>query len=105
MEKLKQTFQRVKDFIRGVNPKKRRIFIAVAALVIVISIGTALFLNKKEYNVLFTGLTGEEATEIMGKLQEKGVEYKSQGDGTILVDAKVEEKIRAELVYAIVSVP
>ena len=99
MEKLKQTFQRVKDFIRGVNPKKRRIFIAVAALVIVISIGTALFLNKKEYNVLFTGLTGEEATEIMGKLQEKGVEYKSQGDGTILVDAKVEEKIRAELVY------
>lgn len=99
MEKVKQTFQRIKDFIQGIDPKRRRLIIAVIALVIVVSVGSALLLNRKEYTVLFTGLNSEEATEIMGKLTEKGVEYKSQGDGTILVDAKVEEQIRAELVY------
>ena len=59
----------------------------------------AVWLNTRPYEVLFSELTNEEASEIIGKLQEDGVDYKYQNDGTILVPAAQEELLKAQLVY------
>lgn len=99
MEKVKQVYQNSVEKVKGADPKKRNIAIAVVVLVLAISIGTAFKLNKKEYNVLFTGLNDQEGSEIIGKLQEKGIAYKYEDGGIILVDSSVEEQIRAELVF------
>ena len=99
MEKVKQVYNRAKDSVQGTDPKKRNMIIGIAAAIIIISVATAFILNKKEYNVLFTGITDQEGSEIIGKLQEKGIDYKYESGGTILVDSAVEEQVRAELVY------
>lgn len=99
MGKLKELFQRLKDTAQGISPKKRNAMIAITALILVVSVASAYMLNKKEYNVLFTGLNDQEGSEIIAKLQEKGIGYKYENGGTILVDSAVEEQIRAELVY------
>lgn len=83
----------------GLSGKRKKQIAVLTILILIISIGTAAFLNAKSYNVLFTGLNEQEASEIMGKLQSKGVSYKYEDGGTILVDGKEAEKIKAELVY------
>ncbi|MDO5062375.1 MAG: flagellar basal-body MS-ring/collar protein FliF [Peptostreptococcaceae bacterium] len=98
-EKVKFYLERIKGTIGGLSGKRKKQIVVMTLLILVISIGTAAFLNAKSYNMLFTGLNEQEASEIMGKLQSKGVSYKYEDGGTILVDAKEEEKIKAELVY------
>ncbi len=99
MEKIKQSYQRTKAVAGNISPKKRNLIIGIAVLIVAISIGSALMLNKVKYNVLFTGLNDKEGSEIIAKLQEKGIGYKYEDGGTVLVDSAVEEQIRAELVY------
>lgn len=99
-EKLKDLWDKFKLQYTNLNPKlKKRIFI-IAFIVIAFSVGTALFLNNKPYEPLFSGLNQEEATEIMGKLQEMGVEYKYSNDGEISVTNDQVDQVKAELVYA-----
>lgn len=98
-EKVKMYLEKAKDVLDSVSSKRKKQIIALVVLILVLSIGTATYLNKVAYNVLFTGLNEKEASEIIGKLQSKGVSYKYQDDGTILVDSKEEERIKAELVY------
>ncbi len=98
-EKIKELWDKFKLQYTNLNPKlKKKIFI-IALIVIVFSVGTALFLNNKPYEPLFSGLNQEEATEIMGKLQEMGVEYKYSNDGEISVTDDEVDKVKAELVY------
>ncbi len=77
---------------------KRLIVIGLIALVIV-AIVLAFVLNRSGYVVLFSDLTEEEATEIVGKLQEDEVDYQYKGDGRILVDEAVADQTRANLAF------
>ncbi|MDD3569814.1 MAG: flagellar basal-body MS-ring/collar protein FliF [Lachnospiraceae bacterium] len=97
-EKLKNIGSKIKERYNKVNPKLRKIIIIATVLVLAFSIGTAVYLNKKTYEVLFSGLNQQEASEIMGVLQEKAVAY-NYSDGTISVDKTVVEQVKAELVY------
>ncbi len=98
-EKVKFYLEKAKDVLDGISSKRKKQIAALVLLIVLISVGTAVYLNKVAYNVLFTGLNEQEASEIIGKLQSKGVSYKYQDGGTILVDSKEEERIKAELVY------
>lgn len=98
-EKVKFYLEKAKDVLDGISSKRKKQIAALILLIVLISVGTAVYLNKVAYNVLFTGLNEQEASEIIGKLQSKGVSYKYQDGGTILVDSKEEERIKAELVY------
>ena len=98
-DKAKFYFEKIKNAYGSVHPKRRKQLLVAALLVLAVSVGVASFLNMKRYDVLFVGLNDQEASEIMGKLQEKGVGYRYENDGTILVDSKHEERIKAELVY------
>lgn len=98
IEKIKNFGSKIKEKYNKISPKLRRTIIIVTVLVLAFSIGTAVILNRKSYEVLFSGLNQEEATEIMGVLQEKVVGYK-YSDGTISVDKTVVDQVKAELAF------
>ncbi|MBC6678304.1 flagellar basal-body MS-ring/collar protein FliF [Zhenpiania hominis] len=84
----------------GKLSKKTKILIAVIAVIVIAgAIITAVILNHKEYVVLFSDVSEEEATQIVGHLQDSGVDYQYEGDGTIMVEESVADQTRADLVY------
>ena len=102
-ERLQNLWQTAKEKTEAISSKlsakTKKILLALIVLVIAGSIGLALWLNHKPYGELFSGLTQEEASEIMGKLQEDGIAYKYNEDGTIFVPEEQAEQLKAQLVY------
>lgn len=98
-EKIKAIWDKVKQKYTSLNPKLKKSIFGIAFIVIAFSVGMALFLNNKPYEPLFSGLNQEEASEIMGKLQDMGVAYKYSNDGEISVTKDVVEQTKAQLVY------
>lgn len=59
-------------------------------LVIAVSVALALVLNNRPYETLVTGLTTDEASAIVGKLDEYGAtDYKIEGDTIKVPEAEV----------------
>jgi flagellar M-ring protein FliF len=98
-EKVKELFGKLKQQSSKLSPKMKRTMFIGALLAIIFSVGVAFFLNNKPYATLFSGLDQQEASEIIGKLQDSGVNYKYSDNGTISVPKDQEEKLKAELVY------
>lgn len=106
--KIRQRIDAVKDklkqnkagelFGRLGKGTKRLVVIGAVALVI-LAIVIAVILNRSSYVVLFSGLSEEEATKIVGKLQDEEIDYRYKGDGIIMVDEAVADKTRANLAY------
>lgn len=68
----------------------RNIALAVAALTLVAILGTILLKNvsKEDYAVLYTGLSPDDAGQILTVLQEENIPYKVEGNGTIILVPK-----------------
>lgn len=98
-ERLLNIWQGVKEKAGTLSSKTKKLIIGALAVCILLSIGIAVWLNTRPYEVLFSGLSNEEASEIIGKLQEKGIPYQYEEDGTILVPEAQEEMLKAQLVY------
>ena len=98
-ERLEDLLAKVKETTQNLSSKTKKIIIIGLVLSVLASIGFAIMLNNKPYEVLFANLNAQEATEIMGKLQEKGVPYKYETNGTILVPKEQEAQLKADLVY------
>lgn len=98
-ERLQNIWQTVKEKVTALSSKTKKLIIGAVILCIAVSVGLAIFLNNKPYEVLFSELSSEEASKILTRLQEDGVEYKYQDGGTILVPAEQEEELKAQLVY------
>lgn len=98
-ERLQNTWQTVKEKVTALSSKTKKLIIAAVILCIALSVGIAVFLHTRPYEVLFSELSSEEASKIITRLQEDGIEYKYQDGGTILVPAAQEEALKAQLVY------
>ncbi len=98
-ERLQNIWQTVKEKAGSLSSKTKKLIIGALILCVVLSVGLAVWLNTRPYEVLFSELSSEEASEIITRLQEDGVDYKYQNDGTILVPASQEEALKAQLVY------
>ncbi len=98
-ERLLNIWQGAKEKVAVLSSKTKKLIAGALIFCVLLSIGVAVWLNNRPYEVLFSGLNSEEASEIIGRLQEEGVEYKYQNDGTILVPAAQEEELKAQLVY------
>lgn len=64
--------------------------VALGALVIMWSQGPS-------YNVLYSNLTNEEASEVVQSLEGANIPYKLRGDGAITVPAKIVHEVRMNL--------
>lgn len=97
-EKLQIALDKVKSYFDGEKKKKRIITAAIILVaVIAVSVVIAIRLNNRPYETLFTGLTTDEASAIVGKLTEYGAtDYKIVGD-SIQVPAKDEPNLKAKL--------
>lgn len=98
-ERIQAIRTKIKEATKGLSDKTKKIIIIGVIASLVVSVGIAVWLNNRPYEMLFSNLTNEEASEIMGKLQEQGVEYKYETNGTILVPQDQAEQLKAQLVY------
>lgn len=97
--KEKITQSKAGAFFGKLGKKAKILIIAAVVAVIAIAVILAVVMNQKDYVVLFSGVSEEEATQIVGKLQEDSVQYQYKGDGTILVEESVADQTRANLAY------
>lgn len=94
---MKERLNVVKEYLAKINRRTKIIAAIAAAIIVVGAIVITLILNHKDYVVLFSDVTEEETTQILAKLQEMNVEYKSDGSGNIQVPEKVADTTRAQL--------
>ncbi|HIX28132.1 MAG TPA: flagellar M-ring protein FliF [Candidatus Blautia stercoravium] len=95
---MKEKFEQVKEFVAKLSSKTKKLIVVGALLLIAVAVSVAVVLNNQPYEVLFSGLSTEEAQQIVEKLQEDGTEFKYQGDSTILVKKDVLDVTKAKLV-------
>lgn len=101
-ERIISILTKIKETVKNFSAKTKKIIVVGVAISVLLSVGIAVWLNNRPYVTLFSGLSNEEASEIMGKLQEDGVDYKYESlssGSTILVPESEGEKLKAELVY------
>lgn len=97
-EKFQSGLKKVKDLYAGEH-KSKYIKITAVGLVVIIAVAVilALVLNNQPYETLVTGLTTDEASAIVGKLDEySATDYKIEGD-TIKVPEDQVANLQAKL--------
>lgn len=97
-EKLQGELEKIKKLYTGEKRAKviKRTVIVLLAVVLV-AVVVALVLNNRPYETLFTGLSTDESSAIIGKLEEYGVtDYRIEGD-SIKVPAADEPRLKAQL--------
>lgn len=103
VEKWKKKTGEIWDKIKGMFgkiPEGLRKWLLIGAVVLLVgAVGLALVLNHKEYSVLYSEVTQEDAAAIGQKLQEMGVEYQLKPNGDIVVPREQEDRLRASLAY------
>lgn len=94
---IKEIFPRLKEKAEKTGAGTRKAILLGGIGIIAFAVVLALILNHKEYAVLYSRVTSEEAAEITSKLQETGVAYQYKGNGDVLVDKKEVDLVRAQL--------
>lgn len=90
-------FKPLKEYWDKMEKKRRITSIVIAAVALLLIIILVLLLNRTEYAVLYSGLSSQEAGEILVRLEEMEVDAKAQGTGTILVPEAQEDSLRMQL--------
>ena len=98
ISELKEKYlQPVKDFWGGLEPPKRKKIGIAAGVLLILIVALVVYLNYTPYTVLYRDLDSTEASEILTKLQEKGITVKMEGQGTILVPENQEAALKMQL--------
>lgn len=95
---MKEKFGQFKEFVGRFSRKTIALVVGGAAVLIAAAIVIAVVLNNRPYTELFSGLGQEEAQQIVQKLQEDGIEYRFNGESTIMVKEDVVDQTKATLV-------
>lgn len=90
---------KIKEFFGKLNDKTKKLLIVavIGVAVVVGAVVIALSLRENPYEVMFTGVGSEEAKQIIGKLQEDGIDYQYE-NGDILVPTALLDTTKAMLV-------
>ena len=98
--KLKELWEKVKDFFKNMSMKMRIILCAVLVAVVVLIAVLAVTATNQPYATLFTNLSNSEASAILDYLEENGFsDYRLEGD-TIYVRAGQQDILTAQLIQA-----
>lgn len=97
MDFLKKIFSGIDKAAGEKVQKHKGLYIALSLVAITAIVCAAILLNQKKYTVLYSGMTTEDAGEMLTMLEEMGVDAKAQGTGTILVDSDNADEVRMEL--------
>ncbi|MCI8677527.1 MAG: flagellar M-ring protein FliF [Lawsonibacter sp.] len=95
--KLKGFWEKIKGFFTKLNKKTRILLGACAAVLLILIVAAVVLLNRKEYAVLYGGLTANETSTVLKYLSDNGVtDYQIRGD-TILVPKGRETQLQAQM--------
>jgi flagellar M-ring protein FliF len=90
-----------RDFVRFVAalPLAKKISIAAVILMVIAGFGVMFFVvNQENYQVLYNGLSPDDAGTIVSRLKEQNIPYKiTSGGGTVMVPEKSVYEIRLAL--------
>lgn len=95
---MKEKMGQLKEFAGNLSRKVKILIIAGALILIIGAVAIAVILNNRPYVELFSGLGQEEAQQIVDKLQEDNIDYRFEGDSTILVNKDIVDQTKATLV-------
>lgn len=90
-------FIKLKEYFLSLSKKAKTVLLVSLVVLVVVAYALTTWLNKTNYEVLFTGLTQQELVEISGRLQSDSVTYLIEGT-SILVPRENEHVVRASLV-------
>ena len=94
-EKLKGYWEKTKETLGKVS---RKIWILIAAIVLVLVLAVVIYINTRPYSTLNTGATDDEFATVISWLKEQGVtDYKTEGSNTILVPEGQAITLKAQL--------
>jgi flagellar M-ring protein FliF len=89
MADMSKAADQVKNLFRGMPPAKRWTALAVGAATLAMMIGLVVWSQRPAYQVLFAGLSTEDAGKIVEKLKTSKVPFRlDNGGSTILVPAE-----------------
>lgn len=99
-EKVKGIWEKVKGFFSNMNKKIRLLLGLSLAVLVMAAVAYLIWTNSRPYRVLFTGLSGSEASSIVSYLEENGVsDYQIKGDA-IWVRSEQENQLKAKLLLS-----
>lgn len=96
-ERIKKITTVVKEKWSGFSRPVKIMIAAIPVVIIAIIILLVILLNRKDTSVLYTGLTTEEAVEIVSAIESLGIEGASASGGTVTVPAEQQDMLRMQL--------
>lgn len=97
-EKLIQAWHKTTSFFAGLSKKVRVLLVATLVLIIIGAIAAVWAVGNKPYSVLFTSLSSEDMSSVLGYLEENGAtDYRVRDNDTILVPQNQEAALKAKL--------
>ncbi len=98
-ERATAALEKVKSVLGALNRKTKILIAGVAVVALALIIGLVAYNSAKasDYTTLFSELNTDEATTILGKLDEYGAPYRYKGNGTIEVLTEQEPQLKAKL--------
>ena len=94
-EKLKGIWEKIKETLKKVSKK---IWILIAVILVAVIVAVVIIINARPYATLISGATAEEASTVTAWLEEQGVsDYKTEGQGTVLVPESQAANLKARL--------
>lgn len=96
-EQLRKAWTAIKQNWSDASKVKKKAMTAGAVAALAIALVLSIFLNTKDYVVIYENLAQTEAVEILSKLQEMGVSAKVDNNDSILVLKKDEAQVRMTL--------
>ena len=95
-EQVQKVVKTVTQFWEAQDKKRKILYIALLAAIILIAVITAVILNRKEYIVLYQGLETNEASEMVALIEDMGYSARLS-DGSISVPLGTENYIAMQL--------
>lgn len=94
---IKKAFSQLNGFWKGIDSASRKKIIVAVVLLLVVAGAITWIISNPDYVVLYSGLDGKEAGEILLKLEDMNIKAKPEGLGTIKVPKKDEPTVRMQL--------
>lgn len=89
--------KQAKDFWDKLGKRKKQYLAMGLAVLIAVSILAGIFLNRTNYQVLYSGLSANEQAQIVARIDELGIQYRTKAGGIIEVPEKELSALKMQL--------